>query len=98
MRINIVHVWVKEEHIEAFKAACRENAAASRREPLVAGFDVLREKDDPARFILIEAFRDENGPAAHKETAHYKKWRETVAPMMREDRRAVACVDVDYAR
>jgi autoinducer 2-degrading protein len=98
MLINLVYARVKDEEVDAFKAACRENAAASRREPLVAGFDVLQEAVEPTRFVLIEAFRDENGPKAHKETAHYKKWRETVAPMMREERRSTQCVDVDFSR
>ncbi|MBN2351952.1 MAG: antibiotic biosynthesis monooxygenase [Spirochaetales bacterium] len=98
MLINLVYARVKDEHIEAFKAACRENAAASRHEPLVASFDVLQEAAEPARFVLLEAFRDENGPKAHKESVHYKKWREAVAPMMREERRSTRCVDVDFAR
>jgi (4S)-4-hydroxy-5-phosphonooxypentane-2,3-dione isomerase len=95
MIVNLVYVWVKEENVSAFIAACRENARSSRREPGVAGFDVLGQADDPARFVLIESFRDEAGPAAHKETAHYKKWRETVAPMMQEDRKSLRCIDID---
>jgi autoinducer 2-degrading protein len=97
MVINLVYVWVKNESIEAFKAACRENARASRKEPLVARFDVVEDAADPARFVLIEAFRDNSGPGAHRETAHYKKWRDTVAAMMREDRKALKCNDVDFA-
>jgi autoinducer 2-degrading protein len=98
MIVNLVFVWVKDESIEAFKAACRENARESRQEPLVVRFDAVQDAAEPARFVLIEAFRDEGGPPAHRETAHYKKWRETVAPMMREDRKAMKCVDVDFAQ
>ena len=98
MIINLVYVWVKEGQGPAFIAACRENVSASRLEPGVAAFDVIRQADDPSRFVLIEAFRDETGPAAHKETVHYKKWRETVAPMMREDRKSLKCTDIDFFR
>jgi (4S)-4-hydroxy-5-phosphonooxypentane-2,3-dione isomerase len=34
----------------------------------------------------VEAFRTPQAPAAHKETAHYLTWRDTVAPMMAEPR------------
>ena len=98
MRINLVYAWVKDENIPEFIEACKENARESRREPGVVSFDVIREAADPGRFVLIEAFRDEQGPAAHKETAHYKKWREIVAPMMREDRKSLKCSDIDFSR
>jgi autoinducer 2-degrading protein len=96
MIINLVYARVKEGSVDAFIEACRENARQSRQEEGVVSFDVIRETDDPCRFVLIEAFRDERGPAAHKETAHYQKWRETVAPMMREDRKGVRHSDVDF--
>jgi quinol monooxygenase YgiN len=56
------------------------------REPGVARFDVIQSVDDPTRFVLVEVYRDAQAPAAHKETAHYQKWRDTVAPMMAEPR------------
>ena len=39
------------------------------------------------RFVLIEVYRTPEAAAAHKETAHYAKWRDTVEPMMAEPRR-----------
>lgn len=82
----LVHVKVKPECVEAFKAATLENGAASVREPGIARFDVIQGKDEPTRFILIEAYRTAEGPAAHKETAHYKRWRELAEPMMASPR------------
>lgn len=78
----LVDIQVKPECIEAFQNASMENARASRKEPGVARFDVLQRADDPARFTLVEAYRTTNDPARHKETAHYKKWRDTVETMM----------------
>ncbi|MBI4324338.1 MAG: antibiotic biosynthesis monooxygenase, partial [Chloroflexi bacterium] len=52
-------------------------------------FDVLQQADDSARFVLVEAYRSVEAPAQHKETAHYRKWREAVAPMMAEPRASV---------
>jgi (4S)-4-hydroxy-5-phosphonooxypentane-2,3-dione isomerase len=84
-----VHVHVRPEHIESFKNATLANARASVREPGIARFDVLQQADDPARFVLVEIYRTPDAPAAHKETAHYATWRDTVAPMMAEPRTSV---------
>ena len=65
-----------------------ENAAHSVREAGVARFDVVQQSDDPTRFVLIEVYRYEPEVAAHKDTAHYAKWRDAVAPMMAEPRRS----------
>ena len=87
----VVHVFihVKPECIEAFKAATEENVTNSLNEPGIARFDFLQQNDDPDRFILIEAYRTVDAPAAHKETAHYQTWRDTVADMMAEPRTSI---------
>ena len=86
MLIVHINVHVKPEFIEAFKLASVENARLSVQEPGVAGFDILQQSDDPSRFRFIEIYRSADAPAAHKETAHYQKWRDAVAPMMAEPR------------
>jgi quinol monooxygenase YgiN len=87
----IVHVFVhvKPGQVEAFMTATLENARHSVQEPGIARFDVLRQKDDPARFVLVEVYRTPDDPARHKETAHYQKWRDTVAEMMAEPRSSI---------
>jgi quinol monooxygenase YgiN len=89
MLIVHVHVHVKPESVEAFKQASLENARASVKEPGIAAFDVVQQQDDPTRFVLVEAYRTPDAPAAHKETSHYQKWRDAVAPMMAEPRSSV---------
>ena len=89
MFIAHVFVHVKEDQIEAFKKASLENARNSIREPGVARFDVIQQQDDPTRFVLVEVYRTADDPAKHKETAHYGKWRDTVADMMAEPRYAI---------
>jgi autoinducer 2-degrading protein len=89
MLIVHVHVQVKPECIDAFKAATIENARRSVQEPGIARFDVVQQPDDPARFVLVEVYRDANAPVRHKETAHYLTWRDAVADMMAEPRRSV---------
>jgi (4S)-4-hydroxy-5-phosphonooxypentane-2,3-dione isomerase len=86
MQIVLVHVHVKPDHIEAFKAASLENARNSVQEPGVARFDVLQQADDPTYFVLVEVYRDAEAPVRHKETAHYLAWRDSVMDMMAEPR------------
>jgi quinol monooxygenase YgiN len=86
MLITHVYVHVNSDAIEAFKQATLENARNRVQEPGVARFDVIQSVDDPARFLLVEVYRTPDAPAAHKATAHYLLWRDTVAPMMQEPR------------
>ena len=89
MLVVHVQVRVKPDTVEAFKHASMLNARESVKEPGIARFDVVQQQEDPTRFVLIEAYRDAGAPAAHKETAHYKAWRDAVAPMMAEPRSSV---------
>jgi len=89
MLIVLVHVHVKAESVEDFRKATIENARASVQEPGIVRFDVVEQQDDATRFILVEVYRTPDAAAAHKETAHYAKWRDAVAPMMAEPRQSV---------
>jgi (4S)-4-hydroxy-5-phosphonooxypentane-2,3-dione isomerase len=84
----VVHVFVqvKPELVEAFKAATLENARCSVKEPGVARFDVISEMEDPTKFVLVEVYRSKADSDRHKETAHYERWRDTVAEMMARPR------------
>jgi autoinducer 2-degrading protein len=89
MYVVCVHVHVKPANREDFIRATLENARNTVQEPGNLRFDVLQQTDDPNRFVLYEAYRDEAGSAAHKETAHYARWRDAVAPWMAEPRQGV---------
>lgn len=92
----IVHVFVqvKEGYIEDFKQATAENAQNSLMEEGIARFDVLQQEDDPSRFVLQEVYRTAEDPAKHKETDHYKKWRDSVAGMMAVPRSSIRFANV----
>ncbi|MBG86538.1 MAG: antibiotic biosynthesis monooxygenase [Verrucomicrobiales bacterium] len=94
MRAHFVEVHVKPECVDAFKEATGANARGSIQEPLVARFDCYQQHDDPAKFILVEVFKNDDGPAAHKQTEHYKVWKETVESMMAEPRKATRFANV----
>ena len=89
MHIVHVHVRVKPESVEPFRQATLENARASVQEPGIARFDVVQQQDDATRFVLVEVYRTPEAATAHKETAHYAKWRDAVAEMMAEPRQGV---------
>lgn len=89
MLIIHVHVQVRPESLGDFIEATLENARNSIRETGIARFDLLQESEDPTRFVLVEVYRDEAATKAHKETAHYAKWRDAVAPMMRAPRTGI---------
>lgn len=89
-----VQVHVVPEHVDAFRDATLINARASVQEPGIARFDVLQRSDDPTQFLLVEVYRTAEAPAQHKETAHYLRWRDAVAPMMASPRTSVRLANV----
>lgn len=82
MHVTLVQVQVKPERIAEFIEACRLNHEGSTAEPGNRRFDILQDAADPTRFVLYEAYVSEADARAHKETAHYAAWRDTVADMM----------------
>jgi quinol monooxygenase YgiN len=95
MIVQLVHIRVKPEAVEAFRAATLDNTRNSRLEPGIAQFAFVQQADDPTRFVLIEAFRSDDAIAAHREAPHYLRWRDAVTDMMAETRYAVRCIGLD---
>ncbi|MCX5879088.1 MAG: antibiotic biosynthesis monooxygenase [Deltaproteobacteria bacterium] len=89
MVVTIVEVHVNPENIEPFIAATAENHKGSIKEPGNMRFDVLQSPQDPSLFLLYEAYESEKSVAAHKNTSHYLKWKDTVAPWMAVPRKGV---------
>jgi (4S)-4-hydroxy-5-phosphonooxypentane-2,3-dione isomerase len=77
-----VFVQVKPDCVERFIEATKDNSENSLKEPGIARFDLVQQQEDPTRFVLVEVYRDSEAPLRHKETAHYARWRDTVADMM----------------
>ena len=89
MIATFVHVYVKEGFIDQFIEATLENQRASVKEPGNLRFDVLQDDQNPAKFVLYEVYESEEAAAAHKQTDHYKKWRDTVADWMDKPREGI---------
>jgi autoinducer 2-degrading protein len=89
MTATIVHVYVKPEFIGQFIEATKENHRMSILENGNLRFDVIQDAQHPEKFILYEAYENEQAVIAHKETSHYLKWRDTVAPWMEKPREGI---------
>jgi autoinducer 2-degrading protein len=89
MYVVAVTVFVKPEAVDSFIQATLENARHTRTEPGNVRFDVLQAEDDPARFLLCEAYHSKEDFVAHQQTAHYLRWKETVAPAMAQPRQGI---------
>ena len=84
-----VHIWVVPDKIDEFIAATIENNHHSKLEPGNLRFDVCQDQSDPCKFMLYEAYSNELSASAHKDTVHYKKWRDTVATFMVQPRQGI---------
>ena len=82
-------VHVKGEFVDRFIEAVLDNARNTRREPGNLRFDVSQAEDDRARFLLYEVYRSKEDFAAHQQTPHYVRWKETVADWMAQPRQGI---------
>jgi autoinducer 2-degrading protein len=89
MIVTCVYVHAKPEAVDDFIRASVANHVESVKEPGNLRFDFVQQVDDPTHFMFYEAYESEEAAAAHKNTSHYLKWRETVQDMMAEPRKGV---------
>jgi (4S)-4-hydroxy-5-phosphonooxypentane-2,3-dione isomerase len=94
MHIVLVHIHVKSDAIENFKAATVENARNSLKEPGIVQFGCMQQAEDPSRFTLVEVYRTPNDQLLHRETKHYQVWKDAVADMQAEPRQGVKYTNV----
>ena len=86
MIVYSVSVLVKTGYEENFIKATKINHQNTLKEMGNLRFDVLQSAEDPCLFTLYEVYRSEEAVMAHKETQHYKTWRDEVAPWMARNR------------
>jgi autoinducer 2-degrading protein len=86
MYVVSVQIHVREERVREFTEAILDNARHTRNEPGNVRFDVLRQEQDPTRFLLYEVYRSPADFAAHQQTPHYFRFRDAVADWMAEPR------------
>jgi autoinducer 2-degrading protein len=89
MIVTLVHIWVKDQFVDDFIRATIDNHENTIKEPGNIRFDFLSDANDKTKFVLFEVFESEEAIAAHKNTSHYLRWRDTVADWMAQTRQGV---------
>jgi len=73
----LVTVEIKEDRIDDFLKAMEDDVVKSRNSELDPGclrFDLLRDRDDPNKFVFFEVYVHDDAAAHHKTTSHYQSW------------------------
>ncbi|HEY2553119.1 MAG TPA: putative quinol monooxygenase [Streptosporangiaceae bacterium] len=62
---------IRPEHADQWPQISAAFTAATRAEPGCKWFDWSRSLDDPAQYVLVEAFADDAAGAAHVQSEHF---------------------------
>mmetsp|Transcript_18353 Transcript_18353/g.52495 ORF Transcript_18353/g.52495 Transcript_18353/m.52495 type:complete len:275 (-) Transcript_18353:507-1331(-) len=76
--VLVVNIVVAPDRVEDFLKVTEGVAQGSRKESGCARYDVLRDKKEPNKIVLYECYDDERSVDQHKETPHFKAWKEFV--------------------
>lgn len=82
MVIVQIYITVKKEHVQDFIRYTKDNVSNSNREPGVKRFECFRDTDYDNRFMLFEMFNSVEDQNSHRETDHYKRWKENTADLL----------------
>ena len=69
----VVKFKPKPEYVESFPELVAEFTAATRNEPGNLWFEWSRSLDNPAEYVLVEAFRDAEAGGTHVNSDHFKR-------------------------
>jgi len=76
-----VRIRCEEAEAESLLSALRGLQHSSRQEPGNLTFDILRSRDQPSDFLLVEKFVDEAAVAAHRASSHFRSFKEATASL-----------------
>lgn len=71
---------VRAEDADRWPQIAAEFTAATRKEPGCLWFDWSRSLDNPAEYVLVEAFADGEAGGAHVNSEHFKEAQRTLPP------------------
>ena len=81
---------IRPDEAEEWPAISRAFTEATRAEPGCLWFDWSRSLDDPAEYVLVEAFRDDAAGAAHVQSEHFRAAQRDLPPHLAETPRIVS--------
>lgn len=85
---------VRPEHADRWPDLSRPFTEATRAEPGCLWFDWSRSLDEPAEYVLVEAFRDGAAGGEHVQSEHFKQAQQELPQYLQATPRIVS-VEVD---
>lgn len=83
--MRIAKITVDSARLEEYKAALTEQMqAAIKLEQGVLSYAAVQDKKNPTRITILETYASTAAYQAHTQTAHFKKYKTTVADMVKE--------------
>jgi quinol monooxygenase YgiN len=80
----VAEIEVDPAQLDAYRTAVKEQIdAAIRKEPGVLVLYAVSEKDKPNSVKVFEIYRDRSAYEAHLDSDHFKKYKGTVATMVK---------------
>ena len=77
MIVHTAYLTCRPDAIDAFKARLLRHAEiTTQAEEGCLLFAVHQDRDEPARFLLVEHYDDENALEHHRQAPHYLQFRE----------------------
>lgn len=81
---RLAKIQVDPAQLTKYNAALKEQmATAVKVEPGVLTYYAVADKKDPSHITILEIYADTAAYKAHIETPHFKKYKETVAHMVK---------------
>lgn len=81
---------VRPESVDSWPEISRPFTEATRAEPGCLWFDWSRSLEDPAEYVLVEAFRDGAAGGEHVQSAHFREAQQTLPQHLLETPRIVS--------
>ncbi len=81
---------VRPEYTDRWPQIAGPFTEATRAEPGCLWFEWSRSVDDPAEYVLVEAFRDDAAGAAHVQSEHFASARTALPPHLTATPRIVS--------
>jgi quinol monooxygenase YgiN len=81
--VRLAKIKVDPSQLEKYEIALKEQmTTAIRNEPGVITYYAVADKADPSNITILEIYADTTAYKSHIETAHFKKYKETVKNMV----------------
>ena len=90
--VKMAKVSIDPAQLEQYKKILTEEVqTAVNIEPGVLSISVVADQKDPAKITLLEVYADQQAYLAHRETAHFKKYKSETRDMVK----SLELMDVD---